>query len=165
MQNNIAASCAKVDCMFPSQEICAMQDVFCFAALADVITGTMYTNVTGAFPVRLFKSMQYIFVAYIYDLNAIIVCAMPLHTNASMVQAFTNMITIPKSQGYQPALKVIDNECSNTVKKYIWSKTIDIQLVSPHNHHVNAAEWAIATFKENFIASLSMFDTLCPHQL
>jgi hypothetical protein len=54
-----------------------MQDVFCFAALADVITGTIYTVITGAFPVRSFRSMQYVFVAYIYNLNAIIVWAMP----------------------------------------------------------------------------------------
>jgi hypothetical protein len=39
--------------------------MFRFAALADAITGTMYTNITGAFPVRSFKSMQYVFVAYI----------------------------------------------------------------------------------------------------
>jgi hypothetical protein len=29
-----------------------MQDVFCFAALANTITGTKYTDITGAFPVR-----------------------------------------------------------------------------------------------------------------
>jgi hypothetical protein len=42
---------AEVDRMFPQHELCAMQDVFCFAALANAITGTMYTDVTGAFPV------------------------------------------------------------------------------------------------------------------
>jgi hypothetical protein len=57
MQSNINATHAEVDHMFPPQETCAMQDVFCFAALADAITGTMYTNITGAFPVRSFKSM------------------------------------------------------------------------------------------------------------
>ncbi len=133
--------------MFPSQEIRAMKDVFCFAALADAITSTIYTNITGAFPVRSFKCMQYIFVAYVYDLNAIIVHAMPSCTNASMVQAFTKVITILKSQGYQPALNVMDNKCFNTVKKYIGSKKINIQLVPPYNHHVNAAERAVATFK------------------
>jgi hypothetical protein len=37
MQSNIIAARAKVDCMFPPQDICAMQDMFCFgfAALAD----------------------------------------------------------------------------------------------------------------------------------
>ena len=51
-----------------------MQDMFCFAALANSNTGTMYKDLTGAFPVRSFKNMQYVFVAYVYDLNAIIAC-------------------------------------------------------------------------------------------
>ncbi len=63
--------------------------MFCFATLADAIMGTMYTDITGAFPVRSFKSMQYVFVAYIYSLNAIIIQAMPSRTNASMEQALT----------------------------------------------------------------------------
>jgi hypothetical protein len=84
--------------MFPQHELCTMQDVFCFAALADTITGTMYTDITGAFPVCSFKSMQYIFVAYVYDLNAIIVRAMPSRTDASMVTAFTEVITTLKTE-------------------------------------------------------------------
>jgi predicted benzoate:H+ symporter BenE len=111
-----------------------MQDMFCFAMLADAITGTMYTNITGAFPVRSFKSMQYVFVAYIYDLNPIVVRAMPSCTNVSMVQAFIEFISILKSGGYHPALNVMDKECSDAVKKYIRSKAINIQLVPPHNH-------------------------------
>jgi hypothetical protein len=111
-----------------------MQDVFCFAALANTITGTMHTNITGAFPVRSFKSMKYNFVAYVYDLNAIIVRAMPFCTDASMVTAFTEVITTLKTGGYHPALNVMDNECSATVEKYIRSEQINIQLVPPHNH-------------------------------
>jgi len=88
-----------------------MQDVFCFAALVNTITGTIYTNITGAFPVRSFKSMQYIFVVYVYDLNAIIVCAMPSCTDASMVTAFREVITTLKTGGYHPAPNVMDNEC------------------------------------------------------
>jgi hypothetical protein len=106
MQKDIVAARAKVDCMFPRHKIFAMQDVFCFAVLANAITGTMYTNIIGAFPVCSFKSMQCIFVAYVYDLNAIIVRSMPSCTDASMVQAFTKVITILKSRGYQLALNV-----------------------------------------------------------
>jgi hypothetical protein len=94
MQSDIVAACAKVDCMFPHQEICAKQDMFCFAALANAIMGTMYTNITSAFLVSSFKSMQYVYVSYIYNLNAIIVRAMPSCTNASMAQAS------PKSSPY-----------------------------------------------------------------
>jgi hypothetical protein len=144
--------------MFPQHEICAMQDVFCFAALANTITGTMYTDITGAFPVRSFKGMQYIFVAYVNDLNAIIVHAKPSCTDASMVTAFREVITTLKIRGYHLALNAMDNECSSAVKKYIRSEKISIQLVPPHNHRVNAAERAIATLKEHFIAALATVD-------
>ena len=151
--------------MFPQHEICAMQDVFCFAALANNITGTMYTDITGAFPVRSFKGMQYIFVAYVYDLNAIIVRTMPSCTDASMVTAFTEVITTLKARGYHPTPNVMDNECSAAVEKYIRSEDISIHLVPPHNHRVNAAERAIATFMEHFIAALATVDMHCPLQL
>jgi hypothetical protein len=162
MQSDIFAAHAEVGCIFPPQEICAMQDMFCFAVLAVAKTGTMYTGITGAFPVCSFKCMQYMFVAYIYDLNAIIVRAMPSCTNTSMVQAFTKVISILKSGGYHPALNVMDKECSTAVEKYIRSKAINIQLVPPHNHQANAAKHAIATSKEHFIAALTTIDMLCP---
>ncbi len=136
--------------------------MFCFAMLVDAIMGTMYTNITGAFLVHSFKSMQYVFVAYIYNLNSIIVRAMPSRTDASMVQAFTKVISMLKSGGYHPALNVMDNKCSAAVKKYIRSKAINIQLIPPHNHRANATEHAIATFKEHFIDALTTIDIFCP---
>ena len=77
----------------------------------------MYTDITGAFPVHSFKSMQYIFVVYVYDLNAIIVHVMPSHTDAFTVTAFREVITTLKTGGYCPALNVTDYECSAAVKK------------------------------------------------
>ncbi len=80
--------------MMPQQEACSMQDMFCFATLANANNRTMYTDLTGSFFVRLFKNMQYIFVAYVYDLNAIIVHAMPTCTNAAMITAFKEVIAV-----------------------------------------------------------------------
>jgi hypothetical protein len=94
VQHVKVAARAEVDRMMPQQEVCNMQDMFCFAALADANTGTMYTDLTGAFPVRSFKNMQYIFVAYIYDLNAIIVRAMPTRTDAAMINTFKEVIAV-----------------------------------------------------------------------
>jgi hypothetical protein len=88
---------AKVDHMFPTHKACAVQDMFCFATLANAATGTMYIDLTGSFPVRSFKNMQYIFVVYIYDLNAIVVRPMPSQTNASFIAAFTDVFNIPQA--------------------------------------------------------------------
>jgi hypothetical protein len=81
------------------------------------------------------------------------------------VTAFTDVITTLKTGGYHPALNVMDNEYFATVEKYIRDEKINIQLVPPHNHRVNAAEQAIATFKEHFIAALTTVDMHCLLQL
>jgi len=139
--------------------------MFCFAALADMHTGTMYTNGTGAFPVRSFCNMQYVFVAYIYDLNAILVRAMPSKNDGAMIAAFKEILTTLNTRGYAPTLNVMDNECSEAVEAHIRSHNMDIHLVPPHNCHVNAAERVIATFKEHFISALATVDKDCPLQL
>ena len=115
--DNILFACAEVNCMFPTQEACAMQDMFCFTALADANTGTMYMDLASVFPVCLFKNMQYIFVAYIYDLNAIIVRPMQSRIDAAFISAFTDIFATLRAQNYQPALNVMDNECSKAVEK------------------------------------------------
>jgi hypothetical protein len=109
--------------------------------------------------------MQYIFVANIYNLNAIIVHPMPSHFNASFITASSKVFAILHACDYQPALNVMDNECSKAVEKHIRANKMAIQLVPPHNHRVNAAEHAIATFKEHFVATLATVDMLCPLQL
>jgi hypothetical protein len=109
--------------------------------------------------------MTYIFVTYIYDFNAIIVCPMALRTDTSFIAAFTKVFAILHARNYQPAFNVMDNECSKAVEIHIRTNRMTIQLVPPHNHHVNAAKQAIGTFKEHFIAALATADNLYPLQL
>ena len=83
--------------------------------------------------------MQYIFVAYIYDLNAIIARPMPSRTDAAFITAFTDVFDTLRAQNYQPHLNVMDNECSKAVERHIRMEKLKILLVPPHNHLVNAA--------------------------
>jgi hypothetical protein len=64
--------------------------VFCYAALADKHTGTMYTDATGALPVVTLEGHQYYFVAYAYDPNYIF--AIPLRNvkDESILEAFVS---------------------------------------------------------------------------
>ena len=77
-----------VDDMNPTEEICAVRDVYCYAILADLNTGRMYSDQTGTFPVQSYSNMQLIFVAYIYDINAVIGIPLKLRTAESMIGAF-----------------------------------------------------------------------------
>jgi hypothetical protein len=109
--------------------------------------------------------MQYIFVAYIYNLNAILVRAMPSKNDAAMITTFTKILATLAAWGYKPTLNITDNGCSKTVEAHIKSNKMEIHLFPPHNHRVNAAELAIATFEEHFIAGLATVDRNCPLQL
>jgi hypothetical protein len=109
--------------------------------------------------------MQYIFVAYVDDLNAIIVRPMPSRTDAAFITAFTDVFDTLRAQDYQPHLNVMDNECSKAIERHIRTEKLNIQLVPPHNHRVNAAERAIVTFKEHSVAALATVDMNFPLQL
>ena len=64
-----------VDDVNPPQQICTAIDheMFCFAALAGVNDDTIDSYLTGKFPVRPFSGMNYIFIAYMYRINAILI--------------------------------------------------------------------------------------------
>ena len=83
-----------------------------------------------------------------------------------MIEAFTDILSTLAAWDYHPStLNVMDNECSKAVAAHIRKNDMDIHLVPPHNHRVNAAERAIATFKEHFITALTTVNKDCPLQL
>jgi hypothetical protein len=52
----------------------------------------------------------------------------------------------------------MDNQVTKHIKKILTKEESLLQLVKLHNHRVNAAEWAIQTFKDMFIAALATTD-------
>jgi hypothetical protein len=116
---DIVLALAKVNQMCPPHEACMVQDMFCFAPLADATLSTMYNNITGAFPIQSFKNMQYIFVTYIYNINTIIMQPMPSCTDSLFITTFSEVFVILRARDYQTALNVMDNKCSKAVEKQI----------------------------------------------
>jgi len=55
-------------------------------------------------------------------------------------------------------MKVMDNQATKYIKKFLTEKECDLQIVEPHNHRVNAADRAIQMFKDAFIAALATTD-------
>ena len=125
-QPAILQACSDVNCLQP-KELCSSHDMFCFAALADLHTRIMYTDGTGAFPVQFFRNMQYVFVAYIYNLKAILVCVMPSKTNGAMIAVFMDILANLNARRYASTLNVMDNECFKAVKS-------STHLKQPHGH-------------------------------
>ena len=65
--------------------------MFCYAALADQNENTIYSDLAGRFPVRAFSGSNYIFIAYIYTINAILIRPMKSRGDDCMVAAFKDI--------------------------------------------------------------------------
>ena len=65
-----------------------------------------------------FKGNQYLFVAYLYSHNAIIVCPMKSRKDEDMITAFQDDIEYLESRDAKPLLDMMDNESSKKVNSY-----------------------------------------------
>ena len=83
--------------------------------LADCNEGTVYSNLTGKFPVQSFEGHLYLFVCYVYSKNAIIMRPMKDRTDDCMVKTFKEVYEFLQEQNCAPKLHVLDNECSKRV--------------------------------------------------
>ena len=114
-----------------------------------------YADATGRFLVPSSRGHSYVLV--VYDVKANYIFARPITSRRQdrIHDAFKDVYELLIARGLHPALAVVDNEASQTLKSYIHSTNSDIQLVPPDQHRTNKAERAIRTFKNHFIAGLS----------
>jgi hypothetical protein len=86
-------------------------------------------------------------VLYDFDSNAIL--SKPLETRqaSELTTAWTKLHGKLQSNGFAPELHILDDECSNELKKAFKKYNVAFQRVPPHSHQRNAAERAIQTRK------------------
>ncbi len=68
-------------------------------------------------------------------------------------------------RGLRPQLQRLDNEASRALRQFMATEEVAFQLVPPYEHRRNAAERAIHTFKNHFIAGLCSTDSRFPLKL
>jgi hypothetical protein len=127
--------------------------------------GQLYTDLTGKFPVRSSKGNSYVMLCYIYDCNYIKVIPMKSGSASEWVKAYDSIHQELTVKGFKPKLQTLDNEASTALKNFFTVNDIAYQLVPPHCHRCNAAERAIRTLKEHFVAGLSSVDPSFPVHL
>jgi hypothetical protein len=137
----------------------------CFAAVFEPATGQIHSDQTGKFIVASSTGNNYILVVYDYDSNSILVEPMRSRTGPCILAAFTVLHARLVAAGLRPQLHRLDNECSAALKTFLRDSDIDFQLVPPGLHRRNAAERAIRTFKNHFIAGLCSVDKHFPLHL
>lgn len=114
-----------------------------------------YLDLTGRFPYISSRGNQYLLVVYDYDSNAILVEPLKNRQAAVIRKAWEKIHTKLVTSGVTPKLYVMDNEASYDLKNAMKSHSVAYELVPPHTHRRNAAERAIQTFKNHFLAGLS----------
>jgi hypothetical protein len=140
----------------------SIANVFCFGAF---VSGVVCNDLTGNFPFMSIDGSVCFFVLYHYGLNAILVKAIANVDNHSIYKAYKEVFETLEEKGYKPKMNVMDNQATKFIKKFLTKKECKLQVVEPHNHRVNAAERAIQTFKDAFIAALATTDCDFPLQL
>jgi hypothetical protein len=87
---------------------------------------------------------------------------MKSQTAHKMLHAYKAIHLYLAKRGLKPKLQCLDNKASNKLKEYMRQQHIDFQLAPPHIHRRNAAEHAIRTWKNHFIAGLASTDKHFP---
>lgn len=147
----------------PKQEINNASTDLLFATVTE--TGKIYTDQTGRFPVTSSRGNKYILVLYDYDTNAILTEPLKNRTGNEILRAYQKLHTYLTSRGFKPCTHWLDNEASDALKQFNKQEQVTFQLVPPHMHRRNAAERAIRTWKNHFVAGLCSTDTNFPMHL
>jgi hypothetical protein len=124
--------------------------------------GQLHTDLTRKFPVRYSKGNSYVMVCYVYDCNYVKVVLMKSRSTSEWVKAYDHIHQELTAKGFKPRLQTLDNESSAALKHFFTTNDVEYQLVPPHCHRRNAAERAIRTFKEHFVAGMSSVDPTFP---
>ncbi len=83
------------------------------------------------------------FVLYHYESNCILPAPIAGLDDVSIFNAYKTQFEELPGKGFTPKLNVMDNQAMKHIKKFLTENECKLQLVEPHNHHVNAAERAI----------------------
>ena len=103
------------------------------------MNGTIYTDLTGAFPVTSARGNKLIYIAYSYDANGILWEPMKSKNDSEMSRVFKTVYEKLENIGIKPKFHIMDNVVSSTVMSWLEINKVDAQKVAPHNHRSNAA--------------------------
>jgi hypothetical protein len=125
----------------------------CFAAVLDT-SNEIHSDQTGRFITPSSTGNNYMMIVYDYDSNHIFIEPFKNRTAKCLLAAYQVLHTRLCRAGLKPRLQRLDNECSEMLKEFMQAQDIDYQLVPPGVHRRNAAERAIRTWQNHFIAGL-----------
>jgi hypothetical protein len=118
----------------------------------------------------MFASMLYdgsmcFFILYRFKSNSILLTPIAGLDNVSIYNAYKTQFELLTYKVLKPKLNIMGNQATKHIKTFLTKFDCRLHLVEPHNHCINAAEHAIHTFKDAFIAVSATTDSDFPLQL
>jgi hypothetical protein len=107
-------------------------NMFCFAASADKHTGTLYNNLTSAFPFLSLEGNVYFLIVYHYKTNAIMALTISGFSNETIFVAYKQQYEMLASNGHVIKFNVMDNQASQISQKksHRTALQVDVSQVS-----------------------------------
>jgi hypothetical protein len=127
-------------------------------AFGDKNNSVVHNDLMGSFPLILLDGSVCFFVMYNYKANVILATSIAGLDNKSIFNAYENQFDRLTSKGFTPKINILDNQATNHIIAFLMEQQCKLRLVELHNHRMNAAERAIQTFKDTFIAALATAD-------
>ena len=146
---------------FPSQIPLKTQNCFFLICQLDA-KEVAYTDRTGRFPYQSGQGNNYFMICYDFDANAILQQLLKNRETDSLIIAWELLHKRLTKHGHSVKKYILDNECSTKFKGVLLEHKLEFELVPPHQHRRNAAERAIRTFKNHFLAGLATCDPEFP---
>jgi len=135
----------------------------CFYIILDMAKeAATYTDLTGRFPHQSSRGNNYVFVAYNYDGNAILVEPMQNREADTIISCWKKCHDRLINNGVVTTHYILDNECSAAFKTALKNEQVTFELVPPNQHRRNSAERAIRTFKNHFLSGIATCDPAYP---
>ena len=121
MANKLAKARHDISNFLPKVEVCLAEEdkIYCYAILGDNNDDTIYSDLTGRFPVESYDGKNYIFIAYVYKLNTIFMLPMKSREDESMIGAFKEVYNKLEGLGHKPKLHILDNERSKCIQNFL----------------------------------------------
>ena len=114
----------------------------------------VYLDLIVQFPFNSLDGNSCILVLYDYNTSAILVEPIQNFESDTIYTGLKEKFKYLEAKGYKSTFNVLDNQASRAIAEFLNEEHSDFKLVEPDNHHVNASECPIQTWKNHFIAGM-----------
>ncbi len=119
------------------------------------ISGTVFSNQSGRFPITSNRGNKYIVIFYIYNANFVKSVPIKSRSKEELLWAHRLVYAYLTAWGFKPQLHKMDNKTSHDVETFICKENTHLQYTPPNIHHTSPAELEICTWNNHFLSSIT----------